>query len=90
MGIEQLQRTDFVFSHHAGNPCQREFKFFRLGRGRQEESALRRTRLRRRGREVHFQNRRAWRMGFQIKLQKFQENFGIEHGDGEFDGAGEG
>src|SRR4029077_4493727 len=37
-----------------------------------------------------FQNRRAWRMGFQIKLQKFQENFGIEHGDREFDSASEG
>src|SRR5947209_18829645 len=54
--IKQLKGANLVFADHAGDAGQCEFEFFRLGRGRQEESALCTARLGRGGREMHLQD----------------------------------
>ena len=81
---EQLQRADFVFADHAGDPSQCEFELLRLRRGWQEQAALHVTRLGRDRGETHFQNRRP-ENELEIKLQKLEEHFGVEHGNGKIE-----
>src|SRR5438477_5457447 len=87
--IKQLKGANLVFADHAGDAGQCEFEFFRLGRGRQEESALCSARLGRGGREMHLQDGCTGRVRFEIELQEFEKNFCVEHGNGEFEGPGE-
>jgi hypothetical protein len=87
--VEQLQRADFVFADHAGDASQREFELLRLRRGWQKQAALHLTGLGRDRGEMHFQNGGARGMSLEIKLQKLEEHFGVEHGNGKIESASE-
>ena len=87
MRVEQFQRADFVFAHHAGDAGEREFQFFRFRRGRQKQASLRRTRACRFGGQMNLHDGCAGRMRIQIQLQQFEKNFGVEHGQGQAQGA---
>ena len=80
MRVEQLHGADLLLTNNAGDAGEREFQFFRLRRGGEEQASLRRARTRRFRGEMNLHNRCPRRMRVQIELQEFQENLGVEHG----------
>jgi len=89
MRVEEFGAADFVGADHAGDAGEREFEFFRLGCGRLEEASLGSARASGFGGKMNFHDRGSRGMGFEIELEKFEERFGVEHGDGEAEVAGE-
>src|SRR5262244_1440108 len=89
MRVEELGAADAIGADHAGDAGEREFEFFGLGRGRLEEASLGGARASGFGGKMDFHDRGSRGMGFEIELEKFEESFGVEHGDGEAESAGE-
>ena len=78
--VEQFHCADFLLAHNAGDAGEGQFQLFGLGRGREKKSSLRRARAGRLGGEMNFHDWCSRGMRVEIKLQKFQKDFGVEHG----------
>src|SRR5690242_15393501 len=89
MRVEQFGAADAVGADHAGDAGEREFKFFGLGCGRLEKASLGGARASGFGGKMNFHDWGSGRMGFEIELEKLEERFSVEHGDGEAEAAGE-
>ena len=90
MGIHQFRRADISLPHHTGNARQRQLQFFRVGRERKKQSALRHARLHGFGRQRHLHHRRRRRVRLQVQQQQFQKQLGISRGDGQAEASGHG
>ena len=71
--ILEFRRAHSFFSHHPRNARQRDLQLFRIGREREEKSALRHARCCRFRGQYYLQDRRLRRIGFQMQQPQFQQ-----------------
>ena len=65
--ILELRRANSFLSHHTCDARKRDLQLFRIGRGREEKSALRHARCCRLRKQYYLQDRRLRRIGFQVQ-----------------------
>ncbi len=87
VGVEQLRGADPVFAHDGFDARQGQLQLHRLGRGGDEQAALRGLRLHRVHRHPDVHDGRGGRVRGQIELQQLQKRFGIERRHGQAQGA---